>query len=252
MPAPWTLNLPVILTFLRNHAFKFAIVLLTLTIGLLVAALCKSHYDVCSPNKSLPCSTLEGRSVHLVPSGLRFDVPRAWLDWQVNSHNNFHLTRWQLYKVKSGFGEWDSEYAQVTNAVLPFEMCAVHAGGEGWGFGGVSFDDLQLRVYVGNWVLADLKHRIATDGLNQANRVAKHARSSSAIHDSWQLDAISCEVFYGDYGGTAHVDFYSRVHEGKTVVFVFMYALEHVDDIDQILGSFAWDGKSTMTVHAQA
>ena len=232
------MKLLMALTFLRNHAFKLAIALLTLTIGLIVAALWKSHYDVCSPNQSLPCSTLEGRIVQLVPSGVRFDVPQAWMDWQAQFHNNFHLTRWQLYQVKSGFGEWDSEYAQVTNAVLPFEMCAAHAGDEGWGFEGVSFDDLQLRVYVGDWALADLKHRIATDGLNQANRAAKNARSSSTVRDSWQVDAISYEVFYGDYGGAAHVDFYSRVREGKTVVFVFMYAREHVDDIDQILRSF--------------
>ena len=225
--------------FLRKHSFKLIIATTVLTIALVAGFLWKSRYDVCLPNQPYPCAIVEGRTVHLVPSGIKFNVPQSWLDWQARFHNNFHLTRWQLYEVKTGFGEWDSEYAQVANAVLPFELCAVHAGDEGWGLSGVSFGDLQLRVYVADWALADLKNRIATGGLDQANLVAKNARLSSSTYDSWQRDAISYEVFYGDYGGTAHVDFYSQSRSGKTVVFVFMYAQQHTDDINQILESLA-------------
>jgi hypothetical protein len=164
-------------------------------------------------------------------------VPQAWLDWQGEFHNNFHLTRWQLHKVRRGFSEWDSEYAQVTNAVLPFEMCAVHAGDDGWGFSGSSFIGLQMRVYVGDWIPADLRNKVGTDGLAVANRVAKNGRTAAGTQAEWQRDTISYEVFYGDYGGTANVDFYSRARAGKTVVFVFMYAQEHADTIKHILES---------------
>jgi hypothetical protein len=47
--------------------------------------------------------------------------------------------------VRVGHGEWDSEYASVVNASLPFEDCAAHVGGEGWGWQGLSFGDLQVR-----------------------------------------------------------------------------------------------------------
>jgi hypothetical protein len=41
--------------------------------------------------------------------------------------------------VRFGHGEWDSEYASFVNASLPFEDCAAHVGGEGWGWQGVFF-----------------------------------------------------------------------------------------------------------------
>jgi hypothetical protein len=63
--------------------------------------------------------------------------------------------------------------------------------------------------------------------------VAKNARTAAGEQGEWQRDTISYEVFYGDYGGRANVDFYSRAREGKTVVFVFMYARDHADKINQ-------------------
>jgi hypothetical protein len=96
---------------------------------------------------SRPWSTREGKSVTLHPSGATYKVPNDWLEWHQKFGNNFHLTHAQLDAVARGAGEWDTEYASVCNATLPFDRCAAHVGDEGWGKQGVSYGDLQVRVY---------------------------------------------------------------------------------------------------------
>src|SRR3972149_6742452 len=93
-------------------------------------------------------ATREGRTIRLHPSGITLQIPQDWLEWNAEVHNNLHLTHRELRKVRRGHGEWDYEYARVVNAVLPFEHCAAHVGGEGWGWDAVSFGDVQLRAYV--------------------------------------------------------------------------------------------------------
>lgn len=220
----------------KRYGFKFAIALLTLAVGVIGFYLFKLRYDVCLPEQTSPCAVLQENRISLPQSKVKFEVPHKWLEWQAQFGNNFHLTRWQLYRVETGGGEWDSEYAQVTNAVLPFENCAVHAGGEGWGLRAVSFADLQMRAYTGNWELMEVRQRVLDQGLPEAKTVGGDALFSSAMRGDWQRDSISYNLFYGDYGGTAHVDFYSRRIDGKTVVLVFMY--ESTDEVDQILDSF--------------
>ena len=224
-----------------KYRFKLAVALLTLAVGISIFYLFKFQYDSCLPNQALPCAVLIGNTIYLPQSNTKFNIPQNWLEWQSKFHNNFHLTRWQLYWVKTGVREWDAEYAQVTNAVLPFEHCAVHAGSEGWDLNGVSFTDLQMRVYVGDWKLADIKNQVAQQGLKQAGEIGEDAKFSSYVRDKWQRDSISYNVFYGDYGGKAEVDFYSREVNGKTVTLVFMYASDNTEKIKEILDSFGYE-----------
>jgi hypothetical protein len=74
-----------------------------------------------------------GRTIQLHPSDITFQVPQDWFDWDAQFHNNLHLSHRELRSVRVGHGEWDSEYGSVVNASLPFEHCAAHVGGEGWG-----------------------------------------------------------------------------------------------------------------------
>ena len=78
-------------------------------------------------------ATIQNRTIQLKPSGAEFEIPEAWLAWHAQFKNNLHLTRAELEKVKNAEGDWDKEYAEVLNAVIPFARCAVHVGGEGWG-----------------------------------------------------------------------------------------------------------------------
>jgi len=126
-------------------------------------------------------ATRQGRTIQLHPSNITFQVPQSWLEWDSEFHNNFHLTHRQLRSVRVGHGEWDSEYASVVNASLPFEDCAAHVGGEGWGWQGVSFGDLQVRTYVTSLSEVEVLARIKSQGFETAQRVAQRIREQEGL-----------------------------------------------------------------------
>lgn len=125
-----------------------------------------------------------------------------------------------------GHGEWDSEYASVVNASLPFEDCAAHVGGEGWGAQGVSFGDLQVRAYVTTLSGDEVLARIKAQGFEAAQRIAERqgakASFSTSTEQHWQHSEITYPLWYGDYGGTAPVDFYVRDTGHYRLVIVLM------------------------------
>ena len=51
---------------------------------------------------------------------------------------------------------------------MPFEDCAVHVGGEGWGAEGGSFGDLQMRGYLSDQSKLLLEKRISERGIAAA------------------------------------------------------------------------------------
>jgi len=211
--------------------------------------------------------------IEVVPLGVSFRIPQRWLDWDKGFHNNLHLTEEELAAVKTGDdADWDPEYAIVVNAVLPFERCAIHAGAEGWGRRGVSYGDLQMRVYVLDQVPEKTEAKVISVGVQAVRtlftprRVAWRARGgpvtdrppklpknpdqpprdmkmpvTRSSQDQWRQVAVSYDLDYGDYGAKASVDFRIRRMRGRTVAVVFMYT--DFDDqapaIKAILGSFA-------------
>jgi hypothetical protein len=150
----------------------------------------------------------DGRTVHLHPSDVTFQIPRDWLEWESRFHNNFHLTHRELREVRVGSGEWDSEYGSVVNAAMPFEHCAAHVGGEGWGSQGVSFGDLQLRAYITDLSTRDILAHVQGPGLSTAKGIAAseggwvggRANFSVTADKSWQHATIDYPLWYGDYG----------------------------------------------------
>jgi hypothetical protein len=164
-------------------------------------------------------ATRQGRTIQLHPSNITFQVPQSWLEWDSEFHNNFHLTHRQLRSVRVGHGEWDSEYTSVVNASLPFKDCAAHVGGEGWGWQGVSFGDLQVRAYVTSLSENEVLERVKSQSFGTAQSIAEHqsgfgmghqASFAASTEQGWQHAKISYPLWYGDYGGTAPIDFYMR------------------------------------------
>lgn len=94
-----------------------------------------------------PSASRQSAVITLHPSGAAFHIPDDWVEWHSEFDNNLHLTIPELEAVARGAGEWDTEYASLCNAIFPFDCCAAHVGGEGWGSQGGSFGDLQVRVY---------------------------------------------------------------------------------------------------------
>ena len=176
-------------------------------------------------------ATRSSRTIYLYPSSVNFQIPQDWIDWNAEFHNNLHLTHQELRNVRFGAGEWDSEYGEVVNSALPFEDCAAHVGGEGWGKEGVSFGDLQLRAYVTDLSSGEIVKRISGPAFGTAKKVSSDisgepAQINFSQEGQWQTAVVQYGLFYGDYGGTANVEFYIRPAGRYRLVMVFMGSVD--------------------------
>jgi hypothetical protein len=179
-------------------------------------------------------STSRGATILLHPSGATLRLPTDW---------GASLTRKDLQGVKQGKGEWYTEYAKVINAALPFSTCSLEAGRFLWRQN--AFRTVQMRAYVLHSTLSDVEKRIATKGRAAAEALpAPTVRNPSLDKDEvdqWHRIRIAYDVSYGDYGGTANVEFYETSNDHWTVVLVFMHAgSAEPDEIKQIVSSFSW------------
>jgi len=169
----------------------------------------------------------------LRPSGLQFEVPKDWIDWYDQFGDNLHLTGKELDRVGPGAGEWDEEYARVCNAVLPFDRCAAHVGGEGWGKNAASFGDLQVRVYDLQEPVNKIQEGIAGQSLAKIGELIGGSKIGELIggpvqvqqseKDGWRRIVYSYGRFYHDYGAKAHVDIRIKQIGERPIAFVFMY-----------------------------
>ena len=163
--------------------------------------------------------------VVLHPTNVSFRIPTSWLEWDKKFHNNLHLTRSEIDHIRTGSGEWDSEYSRVVNAALPIEDCAAHVGGEGWGQDGVSFGDLQMRAYVMDNSVTFVIGTIVNKAKPIANQIGENnATVAISEIEGWKMVTLDYPLWYGDYGGTATVQFYVRAIGSKTLALVFMVA----------------------------
>jgi hypothetical protein len=208
-----------------------------------------------------PIALRRGRRVILRPIRVAFLIPQAWLDHydsppkdpdgyptEDSPRNNLHFTRQELDQVRSGEGEeWDEMFAEVVNGLLPFEKCAFHGGGEGWGRQGHSFGDLQMRVYLGNWESGEIEKLVSQGGLSAVSGLSRQAFSQLSSRaaalkgfanirggnspgaswdrstvDGWQVESLTFPMRFYDYGATTVIDFYVRKYPRSTVVLVFM------------------------------
>jgi len=181
----------------------------------------------------------------MYPTGASFRIPEDWLDWNREFHNNLHLSRHELDKVKDGAGEWDTEYGKVVNASLSFDDCSVHVGGDGWGADGGSGGYLQMRGYISDAGRRELEKQIFKSGFTAARVLHKdfdtHPTIEKSTEGEWDKIVITYYLWYEDYGGTGHVEFYLRTAKGHSAVLVFMHAGGQGQAIQQLLHSFSWE-----------
>lgn len=187
-------------------------------------------------------STRAGTTITSAEYGLHFQVPAAWVRWQEQNPErpSLHLAPAELDAARDAEGEWDREFAQVVNAILPFERCVAHVGAEGWGRKGISYADLQVRAYVLEETPGDIEARAATLG---TRAVASFAGSPPVpLHESegeWKRTVLRYQRTYWDYGATAIVDLRVRPWPNHTVAFAFMYTdhADHQGEIEALLAS---------------
>lgn len=176
---------------------------------------------------------LSGNKLTLAPSGITISIPNDWLEWNEKFNNNFHLSSSDMRKVCHGIGEWDTEYSQIINDMFPFPRCVAHIGGEGWGADGVSFGDIQMRIYHLESNSDQVQLRIETLAPGAVEPLVDDEHStlgpkptigSIESIDGWKRLLIRFGRFYYDYGDTANVDVRFRSFNSETIVVVLMYA----------------------------
>ena len=139
-----------------------------------------------------PSATREDKKIILRPSGATFRIPQEWVEWHERFHNSLHLTREQLDAVARGDGEWDTEYASVSNTVLPFDRCCAYVGDEGWGRQGVSYGDLQVRIYRPRRCAQAVETRIKAEGVADIKRFSGMAPLlKQDLEAKWRRTALS-------------------------------------------------------------
>jgi len=191
----------------------------------------------------------DGRLV-VMPVGISFRVPPIWLGTpappgrdMVCGNRPSGTVRDRIVVEPARFptlmnpsGEWKKEFAAVVDSVLPFHSLVAHVGGDAWLGHCIT---LQMRLYVG-----DSLHKLTPDpavGVRVAERYFKPAQRSQVDSAAWQITRLSWDAWYYDYGGTAHVEFWSRSIRGRDVVVVFLFAPgseEQLNDRADIIASF--------------
>lgn len=187
-------------------------------------------------------ATIKDRVVRIKPTGATFEIPESWLKWHAGFKNNLHLTRAELEKIKTAEGDWDKEFSEIVNQLLPFSECAAHVGGEGWGSEGVSFADLQMRVYVTQTSAEKVQAKMVESGKTWASKFSKEVTVARAEGGKWRRATLSYAMWYGDYGATATIDVYAQEFGMQTAVLVFMHTNYRGASapLHEILRSFAW------------
>lgn len=208
---------------------------------LIIISLLLGCISACNNSQEGPLASRDGQQIHLKSSDITFEIPLEWIKWHDKFSNNLHLTAEELEAVQEGAGEWDTEFGLVVNRVLPFDRCAVHVGGEGWGNEGAAFSDMQVRVYMVDQTLAEIENVIKRDGVAAVKEITgREIAVERDDTDGWRKNTLTFSRYYYDYGATAHVDFRLRRFEDQTVVVVLMYTdyQSQEADILFILNSF--------------
>lgn len=188
-----------------------------------------------SEQKNEHYSTLQGTTAQMRPSGASFHVPSDW---------TFDLTGRELEKVEKGKGEWYKEYAKIVNASLSFGDCSVRAGSENWD--SASFDSMQVRGYSAHGTVEEVAKKISGKGFAALKALPPKIVTKGTINSDdvvpWRRILITYDLWYGDHGGKAIIEFYLTGREGTTVVLVFMHRdkATAASLVRQILDSFSW------------
>ncbi|HNG93911.1 MAG TPA: hypothetical protein PLB32_14015 [Acidobacteriota bacterium] len=191
-----------------------------------------------SPHWNNARLTMSGRQIQILPAGEKFLIPSSWVDWHNKFQNNVHLSRAEIYATQNGIGEWDSEYSKVVNSVLPIADCIGQLGGEGWGWSGVSYTDVQLKVFNSKLNPAELQTLCSTKALSVARSLSSNATFQTQTVNTWQKSVIQFDLWFQDYGGTATVEFWIQSAKTGSLIFVFMHANgPECEEVSEILSS---------------
>jgi hypothetical protein len=188
---------------------------------------------------------LLGDVISIDSASLYFTLPADMAEWHRDVGSGIHLGSKALAAVQTAEGEWDTEFSLIVNSAVSFKHCMVHCGDDGWGAQAAAFKDLQMRLYT----LPVTTENIYTCLLEQSRAAAlgivgdRMALTEHVVR-KWKILRIAYRASYGDYGGTAVIEFWKKGAQGMDIICAFMY----VDDgftatkIEQIVESIQAPG----------
>jgi hypothetical protein len=244
---------------MKKYILRFLVAILAFSIG--TAIIYISVWDtittsiptqIVSPRKTIhsaennsPYSVLEGTIIKIKPYDAAFKIPESWLSPKIVSGEptkNLYLSWQDLNELEifdsNHYYDFDKEYAQVMNSVIPFENCVAHIGDRAWGNGFTG--DLQVRVFVVDINSEEITERIKKQGLNKAHNLFDDAKIVSEKYKFWEKQNLNVLEIGQHTFGNADIDFYYRPFGNKTVVFVFVHGWGWNETIEQMLDSFKW------------
>lgn len=199
-----------------------------------------------SAERGSPTASLVGNKVTVEPYGATFEFPLAWLSEEEKHRNpvgyreNLYISWKELDQMHVINGD-NAADAQIMNAILPFELCAVHVGSKGWG--NYLTNDLYARMYVLDGSVNDFEKLLETRGLQRAQAVYKTAKLKTVQNQHWRGRVMSVFKAEGHTLLFKDLSFYYQGFENKTVVFVFIHQSGWEEAMSGILNSFTWGHK---------
>jgi hypothetical protein len=202
---------------------------------------CSLNAEAGTPSLTRSHKRIEARK--LAPSKL-LEIPLLgarvpFLDNEFDEPPFVYVTPSELRDVQTSAAEWAHVYATIAESALPFDACVAHIGQESF-TEPVTFTSLTIRIYTLEEELDRVMREASVGAIRGATRVACETQHSAlsipsgnkpfdTTSDSvgaWRRFAVDLHVWYGDYGGVAHVELRGHRRPGATVVVVAFYALE--------------------------
>jgi len=186
-----------------------------------------------------------GSSLKLEPMAVEAKLEPRFLGWS----SEVLTEREQLERVRGAVGEWNTIYAPIVDAALPFEACIAHVGEEPW-LENASYADMTYRIYALREPVEDVRRAILARAVREAERIgcqpphrgaAAKWIDTAAGEGGWARTDVTVDLWYSDYGGRAHVDVRARRFGDATVAAVFLYEAGGPDgeprlrDVDAVL-----------------
>lgn len=160
----------------------------------------------------------EGKVIMLLPSGAKFEIPEAWIEWDAQYHDNIFLSSEELVKFeRDAQSSLERGFLKLLDSTLDQSDFAAQASESSRGGHG-----LIVRAYVTDDSKGDLKTRTLTKGSRVAKENGTITKLASKNIKDWLVLSISYEFAESDYFGTAQVRFFIRSVRQNTYVLAFM------------------------------
>jgi hypothetical protein len=182
------------------------------------------HDGTLTPTSNVTPSSVNAERaqvITLLPLGVTFEIANPM------TGHTYAGAKLEDLRVCKNNTEWDKEFAEAINGILPFEALVVGVSSDPF-CTGVGYFDSHVRAYVFDAPIDDVMRTIQTKGPVQA----QHFGYNAALLDprmepptdvvGTRRFTITYPRFYHDYGADARIDFFAKSFGAQTVVIALL------------------------------